>query len=69
LTSLKFWPSAANFVYGCADSEAQSAALGQALKQLGTSIRTTGGGLRITVGSPAENDRTLQRLQHCVREI
>ncbi len=69
LTFLKFWPSAANFIYGRACSEAQNAALGQALKQLGTSIRTTGGGLRITLGSPAENDRTLQRLQQCVREI
>jgi histidinol-phosphate aminotransferase len=69
LASLKFWPSAANFIYGRASSEAQSAALGQALKQLGTSIRTTGGGLRITLGSPAENDRTLQRLQQCISEM
>ncbi len=69
LTSLKFWPSAANFIYGCADSKSQSAALSQALKQLGTSIRNTGGGLRITIGSAAENDRTLQRLQHCVRQM
>jgi histidinol-phosphate aminotransferase len=69
LTPLQFWPSAANFIYGRARSAAQSASLGQALKQLGTSIRTTGGGLRITLGSPAENDRTLQRLQQCVSEM
>jgi histidinol-phosphate aminotransferase len=69
LTPLRFWPSAANFIYGRASSEAQSVALGQALKQLGTSIRTTGGGLRITLGSPAENNRTLQRLQQCVSEM
>jgi histidinol-phosphate aminotransferase len=69
LDNLEFWPSAANFIYGRANSEAQSADLGQALKQLGTSIRTTGGGLRITIGSPAENDRTLQRLQQCVAEM
>ncbi len=69
LASLKFWPSAANFIYGRTSSEDQSAALGQALKQLGTSIRTTGGGLRITLGSPAENDRTLQRLQQCISEM
>lgn len=69
LNHLKFWPSAANFVYGCAGSESQSVALSQTLKQLGTSIRTTGGGLRITIGSPIENDRTLQRLQQCVRQM
>jgi histidinol-phosphate aminotransferase len=74
LSNLKFWPSAANFIYGCAgyggdNSEAQSAALGQALKQLGTSVRTTGGGLRITLGSPVENDRTLQRLQQSVTKM
>jgi histidinol-phosphate aminotransferase len=69
LAPLKFWPSDANFIYGRASSEAQSAALGQALKQLGTLIRTTGGGLRITLGSPAENDRTLQRLRQCVSEM
>ncbi|MCG9890049.1 MAG: histidinol-phosphate transaminase [Thermosynechococcaceae cyanobacterium MS004] len=72
LEELTFWPSQANFIYGrmsnhqtASQSELDSAhaALGQGLKNLGTSIRTTGGGLRITVGSPAENDRTLQRLQ------
>jgi histidinol-phosphate aminotransferase len=68
---LKFWPSAANFIYGSfsdgsANTNEQNMALGRALKQLGTSIRTTGGGLRITVGSPAENNRTLQHLQQCI---
>jgi histidinol-phosphate aminotransferase len=32
------------------------------LKSQGTLIRHTGGGLRITIGSPAENQRTLDRL-------
>jgi len=32
------------------------------MKVQGTVIRNTGGGLRITVGSPEENQRTLERL-------
>lgn len=65
---LQTWPSAANFLYlrlrsttgSTKDLEAQ---LCQTLKSQGTLIRQTGGGLRITIGSPLENTRTLDRIQ------
>lgn len=65
---LQVWPSAANFVYlrvkaalsESAQQEHQQ--IMQQLKQRGTLIRHTGGGLRITVGSPEENQRTVDRL-------
>jgi histidinol-phosphate aminotransferase len=62
-TALKVWPSQANFLYVQAESMAATEALYQGLKDQGTSIRLTGGGLRITIGTPAENRRTLERIQ------
>jgi len=61
-------PSAANFVYlqvkegdsECAEEEHKQ--IMQQLKGGGTLIRHTGGGLRITVGSPEENHRTVDRI-------
>jgi histidinol-phosphate aminotransferase len=61
-SQLRLWPSAANFIYLQMDTEQATADLNHQLKQLGTSVRLTGGGLRITIGSPAENDRTLERI-------
>jgi histidinol-phosphate aminotransferase len=61
-SQLRLWPSAANFIYLQMDTEQATADLSHQLKQLGTSVRLTGGGLRITIGSPAENDRTLERI-------
>jgi len=66
---LQVWPSAANFVYlrvkagegKSAEEEHQQ--IMQQLKARGTLIRHTGGGLRITVGSPDENQRTCDRIQ------
>jgi histidinol-phosphate aminotransferase len=52
---LQIWPSAANFVY-------LRVKAGEHLKERGTLIRHTGGGLRITVGSPEENQRTVDRI-------
>ena len=69
MSGFKVWPSDANFIFGSTGLDAQNAALAQALKQLGTSIRTTGGGLRITVGSPAENSRTLEHIQQTLRSL
>ncbi|MEG4456494.1 histidinol-phosphate transaminase [Microcoleus sp. N9_A1] len=65
---LQVWPSAANFVYlrvkagegKSAEQEQQQ--IMQQLKARGTLIRHTGGGLRITVGSPDENQRTCDRI-------
>ncbi|HLO49423.1 MAG TPA: histidinol-phosphate transaminase [Kamptonema sp.] len=66
---LQVWPSAANFLYlrlktnNTLPLEEQHQMLMQQLKAQGTLIRHTGGGLRITVGTPAENQRTIQRLE------
>lgn len=66
--ALLVWPSAANFIYlrlaGPVASSSDDALtlLAQQLKAQGTLVRHTGGGLRITVGSPQENLRTLNRL-------
>ncbi|MEG5035612.1 histidinol-phosphate transaminase [Microcoleus sp. AT3-D2] len=65
---LQVWPSAANFVYlRVKTDEGESAEqehkqIMQQLKEGGTLIRHTGGGLRITVGSPEENQRTVDRI-------
>jgi histidinol-phosphate aminotransferase len=73
---LQVWPSAANFIYlrvKADDSLRDSSAsrnlaeqehkqIMQQLKAKGTLIRHTGGGLRITVGSPEENQRTVDRI-------
>jgi histidinol-phosphate aminotransferase len=61
--NLKRWPSAANFIYLQTPTAATTVKLAQDLQRLGTSIRQTGGGLRITIGSPEENQRTLAHLQ------
>ncbi|MGI0485340.1 histidinol-phosphate transaminase [Pantanalinema rosaneae CENA516] len=66
---LQVWQSAANFIYVRLrhhEPEQAETVLHQmhiALKQQGTLIRHTSGGLRITVGSPAENARTIAHLQ------
>ncbi|MEG4115404.1 MULTISPECIES: histidinol-phosphate transaminase [unclassified Microcoleus] len=65
---LQVWPSAANFVYlrvKAGDrnlAETEHKQIMQQLKERGTLIRHTGGGLRITVGSPDENQRTVYRI-------
>ncbi len=61
LSQWRVWPSQGNFLYarpGVADPQAWM----QALKAQGTLIRATGGGLRLTVGTPTENQRTLEGL-------
>jgi histidinol-phosphate aminotransferase len=66
MPALQVWPSDANFIYlrlkdaGGADALAN---ITQQLRAGGTLVRHTGGGLRITVGTPEENARTIQRLQ------
>ncbi len=71
LPNLQLWPSAANFLYvrptqGCIPQQTCDQALDSLFRQLkaqGTLVRHTGGGLRITLGTPAENQRTLAHLQ------
>lgn len=64
ISQLNVWPSAANFLYARLHSTAQLThqEIGDRLKAQGTLIRHTGGGLRITIGNPDENQRTYQRL-------
>ncbi|MEM8829973.1 MAG: histidinol-phosphate transaminase [Cyanobacteria bacterium P01_G01_bin.19] len=66
---LRVWQSQANFLYlrcKSVSAEKQEDLLAQIttnLKAEGTLIRHTGGGLRITIGTPEESDRTLARLE------
>jgi len=60
LPNLQTWDSAANFIY--ARSSKDLADLCDRLRQQGTIIRHTGGGLRITIGTPSENQRMFARL-------
>ncbi|WP_404783442.1 histidinol-phosphate transaminase [Altericista sp. CCNU0014] len=69
LPRLQLRPSAANFIYAWLETEAETENLRHQLRQLGTSIRFTGGGLRITIGTPAENDRTLQRISSQLQSV
>ena len=67
-TKLKVWQSQANFFYLRLQDPSQDnpedvlANITEQLKAAGTLIRHTGGGLRITIGTPEENNRTLTRL-------
>ena len=62
----KVWQSQANFLYlrpqNSDNSKAAMEKIFKHLKQQGTLIRYTGGGLRITIGTPEENNRTVERL-------
>ncbi len=71
---LRVWPSDSNFVYvrlsdrGLATLESTTQADGlaqlfQRLRTRGTLTRYTGGGLRISIGTAAENQRTIANLQ------
>jgi histidinol-phosphate aminotransferase len=70
---LKVNNSAANFVYVQTHDQAQYSELlpklTQQLRSSGTIVRLLSGGLRITVGSTAENLRTLERLQVALQTI
>ncbi|MFE4108044.1 histidinol-phosphate transaminase [Almyronema epifaneia] len=71
MADLQVWPSQANFIYVRPQPQS-SATLDQLFTQLkaqGTLIRQTGGGLRITVGTPAENQRTLDHLARSLKAI
>ncbi|MEB3273689.1 MAG: histidinol-phosphate transaminase [Prochlorothrix sp.] len=83
--AFRVFPSDANFLFLQLQSQLQSPAqaspdpspdpaaiLAQicaALGERGTLIRHTGGGLRITVGSPAENERTIDRLRATLEDL
>jgi len=62
LPNFQVWPSAANFLYGRPTTLSLDTIFRQLYEQ-GTQIRQTGGGLRLTIGTPEENDRTLTHLR------
>jgi histidinol-phosphate aminotransferase len=70
-SALKVNYSAANFVYVQSNHPTQAnkflATLAQQIRSRGTTLRLLSGGLRITVGSPEENARTLARLESAVK--
>ena len=67
--AIQVWQSQANFFYlklkniAPENVEAKLKQITQNLKDRGTLIRHTGGGLRITIGTKSENTRTLKRLE------
>lgn len=71
IPSLQVWPSTANFIFVRPTESAgfSAADLGQGLRTQGTLVRTIADGLRITVGSPQENARTLSRLQSAIAQL
>lgn len=79
-SNLKVWPSDSNFLYvrlsekGLAQQQANNQEEGlkqifQQLKAKGTLIRHTGGGLRISLGTSSENQRTLANLQQVLEDV
>ena len=71
IANLQVWSSDANFIYARikgANPVAMTELVAQ-LKIQGTSIRHTGGGLRISIGTPAENDRTMLRISQLSTDI
>jgi histidinol-phosphate aminotransferase len=68
---LQVWRSDANFIYariqGVDDPDLAMTELVSELKSQGTSIRHTGGGLRISIGAPAENQRTGSRIAQLLK--
>lgn len=72
---LQISESAANFIFlrlkAKNDKQINNALknLHKELKNSGTLVRETGGGLRITIGSPSENVRTLHRFQTAFKNL
>ncbi|NJO79697.1 MAG: histidinol-phosphate transaminase [Cyanobacteria bacterium RM1_2_2] len=62
IAELRVYPSDANFLFVLPTSTT-AANLFERLKSAGTLVRHTSGGLRISVGTPEENQRTVERLQ------
>ncbi|MEL7141265.1 MAG: histidinol-phosphate transaminase [Cyanobacteria bacterium J06573_11] len=71
---LRVWPSDSNFIYarlsdrglstlGVSEQADGLKKVFQQLRSRGTIIRHTGGGLRISIGTPPENQRTLSNIQ------
>ncbi|CDN11439.1 Histidinol-phosphate aminotransferase [Richelia intracellularis] len=62
--NLKVWDSDANFIFVQLQSpNIDIKTINQKLRTSGTVVREIHEGLRITIGTPAENSRTLQRIE------
>ncbi len=76
---LKVWNSVTNFIYLKPQINPSSSSstsiedslinLTQELRKMGTLVRHTGGGMRITVGSPEENARTSIGIQTALKKL
>lgn len=62
LPGARVWPSQANFLYLRVEGR-DPQQLQRDWQDLGTCVRCTGGGIRLTVGTPEENQRALERLR------
>lgn len=75
LTQLKVWNSAANFIYlqpkitNTVKIDDFLTSLTEQLRSVGTLVRQTGGGLRITIGTQKENAHTLMRMKTVLESI
>lgn len=71
---LQVWESAANFLYfrlhlsSAEEQHYQQEQLVNSLKKQGTLVRHTGNGIRVTIGSPSENERTRKHLTTYLQE-
>ena len=72
--TLEITPSATNFIYLRVKTDNSQlsttvlTSLNQKLRNQGTLIRLLPNGLRITIGTPAENTRTIERIQAALQE-
>ena len=68
MPTVQVWPTGGNFLYfRVRDWDLQK--LQQELIDLGTGLRHTGGGLRLSVGTPQENQRFLNNLQQILKLV
>ncbi len=65
LADFTVWPSAANFLYA-RPTKISPETLFTRLRHQGTHVRNISGGLRITIGTPEENSRTLDHLHQAL---
>ncbi len=61
-SQLTLWASNANFIFFQARPAEQTPDLAQQLRQAGSLVRYTCGGIRLTIGTPEENSRVLARI-------
>ncbi|MGK7910236.1 MAG: histidinol-phosphate transaminase [Synechococcus sp.] len=68
MTDVKVWPSGGNFLYFRVRDRSLSD-LHQALIDRGSGLRHTGGGFRLSIGTPQENQRFLSNLKHILSPV